>query len=50
VATPIELGRVTPDKYTLRNLRRRLANKADPWADIGRHAASASAVRDRLAA
>jgi bifunctional non-homologous end joining protein LigD len=51
VATPIdldELGRVTPDRYTLRNVRRRLANKSDPWADIARHAASAADVRDRL--
>jgi len=36
-ATPIdpgELSRVTPQKYGLGNLRHRLANKADPWADI----------------
>jgi bifunctional non-homologous end joining protein LigD len=36
-ATPIdpdELSRVTPQKYRLGNLRRRLASKADPWADI----------------
>lgn len=48
VATPIdldELGRVTPDKYTLRNIRRRLAGKADPWADIDRHAVSAAKVK-----
>jgi bifunctional non-homologous end joining protein LigD len=48
VATPIDLdefGRVTPDKYTLRNVRRRLATKPDPWADIGRHAVSAADVR-----
>lgn len=44
VATPIdldEIGRVTPDKYTLRNVRRRLAGKSDPWADMATHAASA---------
>jgi bifunctional non-homologous end joining protein LigD len=53
VATPIgldEVGRVTPDKYTLRNMRRRLANKTDPWAEMSLHAVSAADVRDRLAA
>ena len=35
VATPIEwdeLSRVEPRRYTVTNLRRRLARKADPWA------------------
>ncbi|HEX4220827.1 MAG TPA: non-homologous end-joining DNA ligase [Pseudonocardiaceae bacterium] len=52
VATPIDLdevGRVTPDKYTLHNVRRRLANKPDPWADLARHAVSAADVRARSA-
>jgi bifunctional non-homologous end joining protein LigD len=51
-ATPIgwdELARVTPDRYGLRNLSRRLARKADPWRDIQRHARSARDVADRLA-
>lgn len=51
-ATPItidELSRVTPNGYGLRNLRRRLAQKTDPWADIDDHAASARAARERLA-
>jgi bifunctional non-homologous end joining protein LigD len=50
VATPIdldEIGRVTPDKYTLRNVRRRLAGKADPWADMARHAVSATRAYQR---
>jgi bifunctional non-homologous end joining protein LigD len=53
VATPIdwdELSTVTPDRYHLRNVPRRLAQKADPWRDMERHARSALAVTDRLAA
>jgi bifunctional non-homologous end joining protein LigD len=41
VATPItwdELARVTPQRYTLRNLFRRLGRRGDPWADFHRHA------------
>lgn len=51
VATPIvweELGRVTPVKYTVRNLFRRLANRPDPWADLDRHARSLKEPRRRL--
>ena len=51
VATPIdwsELGRVTPRSYTLANLRRRLARKPDPWADMAEHAAAFDPVRSRL--
>ena len=45
VATPLdwqEVGRrsLHPRKYTIENLFRRLARKEDPWASIGRHAAS----------
>lgn len=50
-ATPItvdELQRVTPDRYGLRNQRRRLARKADPWADLHRHPSSAHDARNRL--
>jgi bifunctional non-homologous end joining protein LigD len=53
VATPIdfdELGRVEPDGYDLRSVRRRLARKADPWAGITAHAASAKDARERLRA
>lgn len=47
VATPIdldEIGRVTPAKYTLHNVRRRLAGKSDPWADMSKHAGAVTAV------
>jgi bifunctional non-homologous end joining protein LigD len=51
VATPLdwdELGRSAPDGHTAATIRRRLAQKTDPWADIDRHAASATRARDRL--
>jgi bifunctional non-homologous end joining protein LigD len=41
VATPVswdELGRVTPDRYTLRTLFRRLGAREDPWKDMADHA------------
>lgn len=41
VATPVrweELGRITPTRFTLRNLFRRLGARGDPWKDIDRHA------------
>ncbi|WP_051325535.1 non-homologous end-joining DNA ligase [Glycomyces tenuis] len=51
VATPLdwgELGRSAPDRHTAATIRRRLARKADPWADIDEHAAAPAAARDRL--
>ena len=41
VATPITLdelsdARLRPDRWTLRNVLRRLGSKGDPWADIQR--------------
>ena len=51
VATPIdwsELGRVEPRSYTVANLRRRLARKPDPWADLPARAAPFDPVRARL--
>jgi bifunctional non-homologous end joining protein LigD len=51
VATPIdwpELGRVEPRSYTVANLRRRLARKPDPWADMADHAVPFHPVRSRL--
>jgi bifunctional non-homologous end joining protein LigD len=51
VATPIdweELARVTPVKYTVRNLFRRLARRPDPWADLARHARSLEEPHRRL--
>lgn len=43
VATPLdwaELGRSTPDGHTAATIRRRLAQKADPWAAMDEHAAA----------
>jgi bifunctional non-homologous end joining protein LigD len=51
VATPIEmkeLGKVTPDGYDLRSVRRRLAQKGDPWERIHDDARSAVDARRRL--
>lgn len=52
VATPIdadELGRIPPDGYDLRRIRRRLAQKGDPWAGIHDHARPAEGAVRRLA-
>jgi bifunctional non-homologous end joining protein LigD len=52
VATPVdwsELGRVAPASYHLGNVRRRLARKGDPWADLDVHAGSGIDARRRLA-
>lgn len=54
VATPLawdELGdrALTPQRYTIANLFRRLAQKPDPWRDIARHAQPLAAARARLA-
>ena len=45
-----ELGRADlgPQSYTVGNVRRRLAQKDDPWADFRRHAASAGRAAGRL--
>jgi bifunctional non-homologous end joining protein LigD len=51
VATPIdwdELGRVEPRRYTVTNLRRRLARKPDPWAGMADQAVAFGPVRSRL--
>ncbi|MEU5153137.1 non-homologous end-joining DNA ligase [Glycomyces sp. NPDC021274] len=51
VATPLdwgELGRATPNGQSPASMRRRLARKTDPWADIDAHAASAHDARERL--
>lgn len=40
-ATPLdwdELSRVAPDQHDIRSIPRRLARKADPWADLRDHA------------
>lgn len=53
VATPLrwrELSdsRLRPDKFTLRNLGRRLTRYGDPWQAIGRHARGLEQARRRL--
>lgn len=54
VATPLaweELAdrALTPQRYTIVNLFRRLGRKPDPWRDIARHAQPLAAARARLA-
>lgn len=53
VARPLdwdELGRpkLTPDRYRIRNLFRRLSRKPDPWVDIDAHARSLKEAARRL--
>jgi bifunctional non-homologous end joining protein LigD len=52
VACPLdwrELGRVTPQQFTVRNIARRLVRKDDPWAEIHRDARSLREPERRLA-
>jgi bifunctional non-homologous end joining protein LigD len=51
VSTPItwdELSRVKPARFTVRSVRRRLARRDCPWADVRRHAQTLTAARKRL--
>ena len=51
VATPIEwdeLSRVEPDHFTPDAVRRRLAERGDPWSGVRRHARSLTKLLDRL--
>ncbi len=55
VATPIEWdelsdSRLRPDRWTVRNVIRRLDKKGDPWAEIADAARGLSQARKRLAA
>ncbi len=55
VATPLdwsELGRkdLHSQSYTLANIRRRLAQKEDPWLELERHGRSAAAAQKALTA
>ncbi|MDX1377072.1 MAG: non-homologous end-joining DNA ligase [Burkholderiales bacterium] len=55
VATPLEWDELArPDigaqRYTLANLRRRLGQRGDPWADIDRHRAGIGPARRALEA
>jgi bifunctional non-homologous end joining protein LigD len=53
VATPIDWAelddpKLEPQRYTIRNLFRRLGHKQDPWAAIERHARALEPARQRL--
>ena len=51
VATPIdwdEVGGVTPRKYNILNVLRRLGQKGDPWSGMRKHARSLGAAWRRL--
>ncbi len=53
IATPVsweELWdqKMYPQKFTVKNIMRRLGNKEDPWKNINRHAISASKANTRL--
>jgi bifunctional non-homologous end joining protein LigD len=53
VATPIDWAelddpKLEPQRYTIRNLFRRLGRKQDPWAEIERHARALESARQRL--
>jgi bifunctional non-homologous end joining protein LigD len=55
VATPLDWPEamakdLRPDGYTIGNIFRRLAQKDDPWAQIGRHAQSLAKANDKLKA
>jgi bifunctional non-homologous end joining protein LigD len=46
----LEDSRLGPQRYTIRNIFRRLARKRDPWAEIERHARPLHAAQERLGA
>lgn len=53
IATPLAWrevgeGALTPRKYRIGNIFRRLGQREDPWADIARHAQGLEAARERL--
>ena len=53
VATPLELGELSdsatlPGRWTIKTIRERLDEHGNPWRDIGRHAESLGAARDKL--
>lgn len=53
VATPIDWdelsdSRLRPDRWTVRNVFRRLGSKGDPWADIASYARGISRARRRI--
>ncbi|MFC4783670.1 non-homologous end-joining DNA ligase [Nocardioides sp. MAHUQ-72] len=51
VSTPIEwdeLSRVEPDQHTIVSIRRRLAQRDDPWAGVRRHAQGLGRARSKV--
>jgi len=55
VATPLRLdeiddSRLSSQRYSVRNIFRRLGQAEDPWRDIDRHAVSVASARERLRA
>ena len=53
IATPLEWGEVgdsdlTPQRYRIDNIFRRLGQREDPWADIARHAQGLDEAQRRL--
>ena len=53
VATPLELGELSdsatlPGRWTIKTIRERLDERGNPWRDIGKHAESLGAARDKL--
>ena len=55
IATPIEWAelddpKLAPQRYTIRNIFRRLSRKRDPWSEIQRHARPVRAAHERLTA
>jgi bifunctional non-homologous end joining protein LigD len=51
VSTPItweELSRVKPGQFTVTSVRRRLARRDCPWADVRRHAQGVAKARKKL--
>jgi bifunctional non-homologous end joining protein LigD len=54
VATPLEWDELDTrglraDRFTIRNVPKRLAGQRDPWADMSRHARSLGGPAERLA-
>lgn len=53
VATPLDWGelggkKMHSQRYTLRNIRRRLAQKEDPWSELERHGRNVAAAQRAL--
>jgi len=53
VATPLEWDELTdrgmrPDRFSIRDIPKRLAGQRDPWADMRRHSRALSNPRNRL--